>query len=792
MSKQRAGLTFGREELKGWAAILLLVAVASLGLYRQRPPAAAPADSPPDRFAAGRALRHLEIIAAAPRPVGSPAHDVARDYLLGELRRLGLEAGVQQAVGISAGRGGSAAAGTVENVVGRLRGSEGGRAVLLAAHYDTVPGSFGASDNGAAVAALLEVARALRARPPLKRDVIFLFTDGEECGLLGAEAFAREHPWAKEVALVGNFEARGNGGPVHMFQTSGADARLVAQLGDATPHFLASSLLPELYRLLPNDTDFTVFEAAGWAGFNFAYFEGATHYHTRLDGLRQLDARSLQHHGQYALALARGFGDGDLDPAPGARAGDVRAVYFDVPGGKLIVYQEHWTTPLMAAVWALLAAVFLLGLKRRRMTWRRLALGGLGFVANAVVVTAVVSLAWGIVVRLDPESARAHAGDPYNAASYLVGLLLLACAVGSALNLLLARRLGFTNLLAGALLGWAVTMTSSALYLRGGSYLFIWPLFFVLIGLGLVFVGRGEGGRFTTGEVLILSVGAVPGVLLLGPLALTLYAGLGVSNIGVVVLPLVLLAGLLLPALDLLQRAVGWRLPAALAAAALALLLAGGFATRFDARHPEPESLFYVLDAGRERAIWLSFDERPERWASHFIPPGASDGEVNDYLPNFLGAFLNAPAPVLPLAQPTAALLSAEPGPGGRRLNLRIASPRGAAVITVCAEPDTRILSASVNGRSLAMTDEVGGRRSQGVWCLEYYAPEPEGFALSLEVAPSSPLRLKVFDTSYGLPLVPGRAVVPRPDDIMPTPHGAFYQETTIVTGSYTFAPAGG
>jgi len=84
--------------------------------------------------------------------------------------------------------------------------------VLLVAHYDSVPTGPGANDDGVGVATLLETARALTASAPLQNDVIFLFTDSEETGLLGAQAFVTEHLWAKEVEVVLNFEGRGNGG----------------------------------------------------------------------------------------------------------------------------------------------------------------------------------------------------------------------------------------------------------------------------------------------------------------------------------------------------------------------------------------------------------------------------------------------------------------------------------------------------------------------------------------------------------------------------------------------------
>lgn len=65
-----------------------------------------------------------------------------------------------------------------------------------------------------------ETVRTLKAGEPLKNDVIFLFTDAEETGSLGAQVFVAEHDWARDVGLALNFEAPGNTGPVIMFESS--------------------------------------------------------------------------------------------------------------------------------------------------------------------------------------------------------------------------------------------------------------------------------------------------------------------------------------------------------------------------------------------------------------------------------------------------------------------------------------------------------------------------------------------------------------------------------------------
>lgn len=86
------------------------------------------------------------------------------------------------------------------NVLGRIRGSGGGKESLLyLSHWDHLglcdkegPDRIcnGAVDNASGIAALLEIARALGRGQRPKRDILFLATTAEEMGLLGAEYFA--------------------------------------------------------------------------------------------------------------------------------------------------------------------------------------------------------------------------------------------------------------------------------------------------------------------------------------------------------------------------------------------------------------------------------------------------------------------------------------------------------------------------------------------------------------------------------------------------------------------------
>ena len=190
----------------------------------------------------------------------------------------------------------------VRNLVATIGPAEGRQVLLLVSHYDSTFAGPGAADDGIGVAAMLEIAADLRGRT-LARPVSFLFDEGEEVGLLGARAFLARDPLAHQVAFAVNMEARGVNGPAIMFETSRPNGAAIALYRAAAARPVANSLSTDLYRLIPNSTDVTVFAERPWTILNFAVIGNETRYHSAGDTLAALDRRSLQHMGEQALAV---------------------------------------------------------------------------------------------------------------------------------------------------------------------------------------------------------------------------------------------------------------------------------------------------------------------------------------------------------------------------------------------------------------------------------------------------------------------------------------------------------
>jgi hypothetical protein len=83
---------------ESWLTFLVLVLASALAFRSLIPPAAVPVSAPTSDFSAERAFKHLEYIAREPHPTGSVANSRVRDYLVEQLKSLGLEPQIQKAV----------------------------------------------------------------------------------------------------------------------------------------------------------------------------------------------------------------------------------------------------------------------------------------------------------------------------------------------------------------------------------------------------------------------------------------------------------------------------------------------------------------------------------------------------------------------------------------------------------------------------------------------------------------------------------------------------------------------
>jgi len=752
--------------------LLFLLIVAAACILEEGPPEPVAATASPDVFSAERALAFLNAFATEPHPIGSAEHDRVREYLVSQLTNLGVLPEIQHTVGVTPRY---QVAGTVENIVARLKGSSGATdAVALVAHYDSVAAGPGAGDDGAGVAGLLETLRALRAGPALQNDLIFLFTDGEEDGLLGASAFVAEHPWAKDAQVVINFEVRGNSGASQMFETSAGNGRLIDLFAQAAPHPSGSSLTYEIYKHMPNDTDMTVFKKSGAAGLNFAFIGHWEAYHTPLDNTQLLDRGSLQQHGENALSLARRLGNADL-----SQLQDRDAVYFSLPGNLFPHYSSRFIWPLaIGSGFFLLAVMFY-----AKGAWESRLLGLLaGLFAHLGMLVLLLLLATGYILGLRWLHSNFLADGNFEQNSfYALGLISLLTAFQSALYNLLRKKIAAPSLfLGGALLIFGFLLIASK-WLPGGTFLFVWPLLAALLATVTV---AFHHGRLSFSALCLLCFLSLPALVLFALLLKGSYTAIGLSSMGARLMSFMfaLCFLLLCPLLESLIAASRNFLPLASLLAAIGFCVAGSWTARYGLAHPKPSMLSYVLDAGHGKALWTSSAARVDPWTANYVSASPVRAKLPDFYPDWLPIeFIQHEAPALPLLPPQAELLENSVAGETRALHLRITSPRHARVIHV-GIAQTEVLNASVDGHDLGRPSEARWYQP-GHWSFDYANPPAKGIDLQLRVQGTGPISLVLIDRSSGLPSIPGANLPPRPLDSMPFHSG----DQTMVRRTFVF-----
>ncbi|WP_347060355.1 M20/M25/M40 family metallo-hydrolase [Blastococcus sp. HT6-30] len=743
--------------LAGLAVLALLLALAAWSVTGLRTPEPRPADAPATEFSAARAFAHVAEIAAGVHVAGSAENDRVVDRLVTTLTGLGLDTRVQNAVGARSGGGGEARMARVRNVVAVLPGTDSTGRLHLVAHHDSVAAGPGAADDAAGVAAVLESVRALTEGPALRNDVVVVLTDAEEACLCGAEAFTASHPLAGGGVVL-NLEARGTTGPPIMFETSPGNAGLAEAFADAAVHPVASSFAVEVYRALPNDTDFSVLlEDGDFTGMNTAFVDGAAAYHSPQDTPERLDRGSLQALGDNTLALTRELGNRDLGAL--VRPADDDATYFPLPG-LLVRYPGRLVWPLAGAALVAVAG-FVWALQRRGGSPLRRTAAATGLALLPLVLAPLAAQGlWRALVAVRPEYASML--DPWRPGWFRLAAVAVVLAVVLLWYALLRRRVGPAALAAGALVWVAVLAAVLAAAAPGGSYLAAWP--------ALAGALAGTVAVLAPGRVVAVGAALVPGVaavLVLVPTAALFLPALGMSAAAAPSLVVALAAVVLLPAWELLFPGPGQeRRPIASAAVPVTALVAAGACVatglavdRFDADHPVPTRLAYVLDTDAGRARWVSTETSPAEYTDRFVD---GPGDLGADLPYLAGRpVLTGAAEPADLPAPEVAVVSDEVRGERRELTVRVTPRRGSVrLVDLDLTVDYGVVTrARISGRAVPDA-ALGSDRLR----VTFHAPPADGLLVSATVTGDGPVRLRATDGSDGLTGLPG--FEPRPEGV--------------------------
>ena len=569
-------------------------------------------------FSIDNALFHLKEISKEPHYTGSENHLIVQTYIVNELIKMGLSPEVKNQVSISKWRSSTNTA----NIIASIKGYEKGKSLLLLSHYDSRHhSSLGASDAGSGVVTILEGIRAFLAKNKKpKNDIHIVFTDAEEIGLLGAQAFIDFSPLASNIGLVINYEARGSGGPSYMLmETNKKNSKLLTEFIKAKPNYpVANSLMYSIYKMLPNDTDLTIFRKYGNInGLNFAFIGDHFDYHTEQDSFERLDIETLLHQADYFTTTLNYFAYSDLSNLDS----DVDQVYTNFPFFTLLHFPFSWIFPLL--IFSVIVFIFLLfiGIKSVRISIKSTIIGFIPFLSSLVTCMVISFFLWKLIVLLHPSYNDILHGFTYNGYQYIIAFSFLNLWIVFKIYKSFFIKHKGVDLLVAPIFLWIIINFLFFIYLKGAAF-FIIPVYFALIVFGLLIFLRNHDGL----KVVLSTLLSIPLVYMFAPLLRTFPVGLGLSNLFVIGFFIVIMFGLLIPVFKsvysnkLYIKVIGF--------CSFLFFLIASFNSDYNENNKKPNSIVFINDVDKNESYWASYDQVLDDFTKQFFKNVSNEENV--------------------------------------------------------------------------------------------------------------------------------------------------------------------
>ncbi|MFV8356414.1 M28 family peptidase [Flavobacterium sp. XS1P32] len=739
---------------------LFILVILGLIYFTMMPHWTSDEAAPPAEFSTKRALMQVEAISKKPHYVGSQEHEVVADYLIKELNKLGLETAVQQ--GYTLSNWGNLV--QSKNILARIKGTNTAKSLLLLSHYDSAPHSFskGASDAGSGVATILESVRAfLYAKTPHKNDIIILFSDAEELGLNGAALFVTQHQWAKEVGLVLNFEARGSSGPSYMLmETNAGNAGLVKEFAAANATFpVSNSLMYSIYKMLPNDTDLTVFrEQANIQGYNFAFIDDHYNYHTAQDDSNHLDKNTLAHQGSYLMPLLKYFSNADLSTTKA----NEDYIYFTIPF-TFISYPFSWILPMMAVAIVLFIFLLFLGRAKRILSFREILTGFIPFIGALLVAGSLTFFGWKGLLAVYPQYNDLLNGFTYNGHAYIAAFVLLSLAICFLFyNRFSANKVTMNHYVAPLFL-WILINGAIAFRLQGAGFLII-PVFLALFIFGVFIVTQRSN------KILNL-ICSIPALIIIVPFIQMFPVGLGLKVLFGSAILTVLTFGLLLPVFGAFAKKGMWSV--------LFFVLAICFFAKthsesgYEYGKAKSNSLLYLYNADTGKANWATYDKNLDSWTKAYLGKNPKDAAALNEYPLFSkynsGFTYATPAPKKNLATPTITFLEDRIEGNKRYLKIKITPNRTVNRYDIFANEKMAIHDFIANGvTTLSQKNSLYERKGKKI--VSYYVVNNAPLEIQFNINIATVLDMELMESSFDLMTNPLFKIEKRENWMMPTP----------------------
>ena len=720
---------------------LILSAVVAGIFYFMMPQSYDTTEAPLAEFSTKRALEKVKELSVKPHYVGTANHEVVANYLQTELKNLGLETSFQ--TGFTMTEKGTLV--FTKNIIATIKGSNSSKSLLLLSHYDSAPHSFskGASDDGSGIATILESVRVfLYTKTKHKNDIIILFTDAEELGLNGAALFVTQHKLAKKVGLALNFEARGTAGPSYMLmETNQGNAKMVAEFSKANVQFpVSNSLMYSIYKMLPNDTDLTVFRENGKIqGFNFAFIDSHYNYHTMQDSYENLNANTLAHQGSYLVPLLHYFSNADLTSLNSKED----AVYFTIPF-TFINYPNSYILPLLIIAFGLFLIFLIIGLGKQILRLDEIIKGCIPFFGSVLVAGFLTYVGWQLLLNFYPQYNDILHGFTYNGHDYIYAFVSLTMAICFLFYNSKAKRNPEMNALIVPLFIWLLINTGIAIQLQGAGFLIIPVLFSTLI-LGFYVITQRSNS-------IVNILFAIPTVVILVPFIVMFPVGLGLKILFGSAILTVLCFTLLTPLFGAFKNKKLWALFCVLVS--FSFFVKAHLKSTYEIGKAKPNSLVYHLNTDSNKAYFTTYDKNLDVWTKKYLgekPLKATVLNKNKLYSKYESEFtFMKPTGVKNILKPTIQFLKDTIKGNQHFYKILITPNRNVNRYDVFANKKLIINNLKANGvKSVAVKSNIINKKTNQI--LSYYVVDNIPLQMEFSINKNQKLDMYLVESSFDL-----------------------------------------
>lgn len=740
---------------------LLVLIILLFGIfYFMMPQSYDQTEAPLSNFSTKRALETVKKISKKPHFVGSKNHDEIAQYLQKEIQNLGIETSFQEGFTMTE-------KGTLvksKNIIAKIKGYKNTKALLLLSHYDSAPHSFskGASDDATGIATIIESVRAfLHNKTKHKNDIIILFTDAEELGLNGAALFVTQHQWAKEVGLALNLEARGSSGPSYMLmETNNGNTKMVDAFKSGNACYpVANSLMYSIYKMLPNDTDLTVFREKGKIqGFNFAFIDSHFNYHTAQDSYENLDPKTLAHQGSYLFPLLNYFSNADLSNFNSSN----NDVYFNIPFG-FISYPFAWIIPMLIVAFILFFIFVFIGLGKRDLHLDEIIKGFVPLTGSLITAGLITYVGWKLLLTIYPQYNDILQGFTYNGHDYIYAFVSLTLAICFIFYKNNGKRNPEMSQMIAPLFVWLLINIGIALKLKGAGFLIIPAIASTLI-LGFYVLTQKSSW-------LLNCLLAIPALIILVPFIQMFPIGLGLKILFGSCILVVLCFSLLLPIFGAFAKKEIW--------AVICFLIAIGFfikahqSSNYTNEKAKPNSLVYILNADLKKSNWATYDTNLDEWTKLYLGEKPNDGlalSSNKLYSKYGSRYtFSSDAPLINIARPSIEFLLDSIKGNRHWYKIKITPNRAVNRYDLFLKNNIQINDFIANGvKSIDYKSNISSKTSRKL--ITYYVVDNIPLEMEFSINSKQKLDLELLESSFDLLSNPLLKVTPRKSWMIPTP----------------------